>query len=361
MIFKNLSEYYEAAIHLSFGCMVILDEEGRILSFQSYLDQIPEKTCQLFIGKKWLDIFTPKDGSFKVFNKKELLARGGDKTKKLLTSYQKNVFIEWNFSLVDDSDSTVSGLLGAGTEVTKHIELEQQLLHADRLATVGQLAAGIAHEINGPLNNILGYAQLSAKQEDLPEQVYHDLDNIIRFSLHAREVVKKVMLFSRQVPPKHNEIDLNEVIKESLYFIEPLCRHNEINVECRLEDALPRIIGDFSQLRQVVVNLMVNSAQAISDNGGKIIVKTSWQPNDHVKVSINDTGLGMSSKTLEQCFMPFFTTKDVDQGTGLGLAVVHGIIKSHNGTITAESIIGEGSSFRISFPLGTDKGVQCDG
>jgi len=361
MIFKNLSEYYEAATHLSFGCIVVLDDDGRILSFQSFLDQIPEKFSNRFIGEKWLDIFSPRDESFEVFNKKELLAGGREKTKKLLTSFQKNTFIEWNFSVIDDSDSTVSGILGAGTDVTKHIELEQQLFHADRLATVGQLAAGIAHEINGPLNNILGYAQLSAKQEDLPEQVYHDLDNIIRFSLHAREVVKKVMLFSRQVPPKHNEIDLNEVIKESLYFIEPLCRNNDIDVECRLEENLPRIIGDFSQLRQVVVNLMVNSAQAISDKGGKIIVGTSSQINDPVVVSIKDTGTGMSAETLEQCFMPFFTTKDVDQGTGLGLAVVHGIIKSHNGTITAESIIGEGSCFRISFPLSTDKGAQCDG
>ncbi|MCP4719405.1 MAG: PAS domain S-box protein [Desulfobacteraceae bacterium] len=360
MIFKNLSEYYEAALHLSFGCVVILDDHGKILNFQSYLDQIPEKTSRRFIGKKWLDVFSPKDESFEVFNKEELVAGQRGKAKKILTSFQKSLFIEWNFSLVDDSDSTASGILGAGIDVTKHIELEQQLLHADRLAKVGQLAAGIAHEINGPLNNILGYAQLSAKQEDLPEQVYHDLDHIIRFSLHTREVVKKVMLFSRQVKPKRNEIDLNQVIKESLYFIEPLCRQNKIETECLLDDLLPRITGDFSQLRQVVVNLMVNSAQAISDKGGKIIVKTSSQPRDRALISIKDTGMGMSSEILKKCFMPFFTTKDVDQGTGLGLAVVHGIIKSHNGRITAESILGEGSCFRISFPLSTDKGVLSD-
>jgi len=145
-----------------------------------------------------------------------------------------------------------------------------------------------------------------------------------------------------------------------MYFIEPLCRNNEIEVECLLEDSLPLISGDFSQLRQVVVNLMVNAAQAISDKGGKIILSTSSGPNDRVIVSIRDTGVGMPPETLEQCFMPFFTTKEVDEGTGLGLAVVHGIIKSHDGTITAESILGEGSCFRISFPLSTDKGAQLD-
>ncbi len=363
MLFQNITDFYKAAIQLTSGCVVALDAKGRILGFDSYLKRITQKRIDDFIGESWFDIFAPVKMEIhsQAYSKNEILQNHkAGHTQKVLTVYKNNLFIEWNFLTVKNSDTTSAGILGVGIDVTKHIELEQQLLHADRLATVGQLAAGIAHEINGPLNNILGYAQLSVKQEDLPEQVYHDLDNIIRFSLHAREVVKKVMLFSRQVPPKHNEIDLNKVISESLYFVEPLCNQSLIDIDCRLEESLPPLIGDFSQLRQVVVNLMVNAVQAIPGKKGKINISTSSEPGDRVCLSIKDTGLGMSSETLEQCFMPFFTTKEIDQGTGLGLAVVHGIIKSHNGTITAESILGEGSCFRISFPLNTDKGVQHD-
>jgi len=351
MSFKNIKDYHKAVIKITVGCVVALDPTGRILEFDSYMDKISKKDGASFIGESWLSIFVPMKNE-KIFQNTKTA-----QPQKIVASYKNDLFVEWNFL----TDNTSKNILGVGIDVTRHIELEQQLQHADRLATIGQVAAGIAHELNGPLNNILGYAQLSSKQQDLPEQVYQDLDNIIRFSLHAREVVKKVMLFSRQVPPGHEIVDLNKVIKESLYFIEPLCTKNNVEIQCNLFENLPRIIGDFSQLRQVAVNLMVNSAQAISGKKGKISISTSSEPGDHICLSIKDTGLGMSSETLEQCFMPFFTTKEIDQGTGLGLAVVHGIIKSHNGTITAESILGEGSCFRISFPWDIAKGAQSDG
>ena len=359
MLFKKIENFHDTVIQMTFACVVSLDKSGDILEFHSYLDKISPKIGKSLIGKSWDEIFVPeKKGKFsKNYFKDAVFKKGGaNQTPKILTSYKNELFIEWNFLTVVESNDSTAGILGVGIDVTRHIELEQQLHHADRLATVGQLAAGVAHELNGPLNNILGYAQLSSKQQDLPEQVYQDLDNIIRFSLHTREIVKKVMLFSRQLPPGHENIDLNKVIKESLYFTEPLCRQEKIEIQCEFDENLPEMKGDFSQLRQVIVNLVVNAAQAMPEKGGEIILQTLAESKDRIAIIIRDTGTGMSPETLEQCFMPFFTTKDVDQGTGLGLSVVHGIIKSHNGVITAHSTLGKGSRFHMAFPARPGKG-----
>jgi signal transduction histidine kinase len=357
---KKISSFYDTFIQLSFGCLAQLNDVGSIISFDSYIDQIPEEVSNTFVGQRWEDIFIPVDERYRKFKLSALIDASSQEPLKILTVYNETIYIEWKFLLNTDSNSSqdIYRLLGAGIDVTRHIELKQQLQHADRLATVGQLAAGIAHEINGPLNNILGYAQLSSKQQDLPEQVYQDLDNIIRMSLHAREVVKKVMLFSRQVTPKHDRIQINKVIRDSLYFTEPLCRQNELKILTKLDEKLPCIVGDFSQLRQVVVNLIVNSAQAMPDHGGMINIETHYENSGNVLLTIQDTGTGMTPETLNQCFLPFFTTKNVDEGTGLGLSVVHGIIQAHNAEIDVESRVKKGSKFTISFPTVTECGEK---
>lgn len=228
-------------------------------------------------------------------------------------------------------------------------DLQQQLHHAERLATVGQLAAGIAHELNGPLTNILGYAQLASKNEDLPEQVYSDLDNIVRLALHAREIVKKVMLFSRQMPPKREPLCLNKVVRDGLYFTEPLVARSCVETRCHLEDSLPQILGDASQLRQVLVNLVVNAVQAMPE-GGIITITTARDPRG-VTLRVQDTGTGMDSHTRENCFNPFFTTKDIHEGTGLGLSVAQGIVEAHDARISVRSQSGKGACFSVFFPL----------
>ena len=350
MLLKNIKNFYSDIIQMTVACVASLDNSGIILEFHSNLDGIPAKTGSAFIGKPWSGIFVPE--------KNRRLAEDFFKDKtgvphpapKIRTSYQNKFFLEWHFIKKAASDSTPETILAVGTDITRHMELEQQLQHADRLATVGQLAAGVAHELNGPLNNILGYAQLSSKQQDLPQQVYQDLDNIVRFSLHAREIVKKVMLFSRQVPPKHDRVCLNEVIRESLYFIEPLCHKNNIRITCVLDDDLPRLQGDFAQLRQVVVNLLVNAVQAMPDGHGDVTITTGQKgPGDKLTMTILDTGAGMTEETLSRCFDPFFTTKDIEAGTGLGLSVVHGIIKAHNADIDVTSREREGTCFTVTF------------
>ena len=226
--------------------------------------------------------------------------------------------------------------------------LQKQLRHADRLATIGQLSAGVAHELNEPISSILGFAQLIEKNPKLPKQTKQDLEKITKASLHAREVVKKLMIFARQMPPQKTRVNLNQVVKEGLYFLESRCAKEGIEVVRFLPPNLPEIIADPSQMTQVLVNIVVNAIQAMP-NGGILRIMTE-DSGKNILLSIEDTGFGMSEKVKRKIFLPFFTTKDIGQGTGLGMAVVHGIIAAHGGNIEVESKVGCGTKFEIRLP-----------
>ncbi len=227
--------------------------------------------------------------------------------------------------------------------------LQEQLRHADRLATIGQLSAGVAHELNEPIGSVLGYSQLIYKHPDLPSQIKQDAEKIMKASLHAREVVKKLMLFARQTPPKKIRVNLNRVVEEGLYFLESRCEKEGIKVVCSLSENLPEVTADPAQLTQVLVNLVVNSIQAMP-KGGELTVQTKAL-NESVLLIVKDTGVGMSENVMNKIFLPFYTTKDVGRGTGLGLAVVHGIVTSHEGAIHVTSKEGQGTTFKIQLPL----------
>jgi signal transduction histidine kinase len=227
--------------------------------------------------------------------------------------------------------------------------LHGQLIHADRLATIGQLAAGVAHELNEPLGSILGFAQLAEKCPGLPEQAQRDIGRIVSASLHAREVIKKLLVFARQMPHSVARIRLNQVVEDGLYFLEARCSKAGIEIVRDLADDVPDINADPAQLNQVLVNLVVNAVHAMPD-GGTLTVRIR-AGDDDVAFVVEDTGTGMSEDILDKIFLPFFTTKQVDEGTGLGLAVVHGIVTAHSGVIDVESRPGKGSRFTVRLPV----------
>jgi signal transduction histidine kinase len=233
--------------------------------------------------------------------------------------------------------------------------LKEQIRHADRLATIGQLAAGIAHELNNPLADILGFAQLATNTPDLPEQTYEDLVKIVKSALYAREVIKKILFFSRQPQLKQTTTNLNDLVKDWLGFIQPRCAQNNIRLSLELYRALPDICGDPSQLNQVLVNLVVNAIHAMPD-GGRLTIRTHAD-DESVYLAVLDTGTGIDAQIRDKIFLPFFTTKEVDKGTGLGLSVVYGIVKEHGGEISVETQVGRGSQFIIQFPSGAG---PCD-
>lgn len=227
--------------------------------------------------------------------------------------------------------------------------LQKQLMHADRLATIGQLAAGVAHELNEPLSSILGFAQLLKRDPAMPESGRHDVERIVAASLHAREIIKKLLLFARQTPTFKGPVGLNQVIVGAIDLFKHQFEKEEIELSCRLCSQMPMLAADAGQLLQVLVNLVVNAVQAMP-RGGRLTIETQVQ-DGHVACSVQDTGVGMTEEVLDRLFVPFFTTKEVNQGTGLGLPVVHGIITSHGGTIEVASTPGAGTKFTIRLPL----------
>jgi two-component system NtrC family sensor kinase len=234
--------------------------------------------------------------------------------------------------------------------------LQDQLRHADRLATIGQLAAGVAHELNEPLGNILGFAQLAKKCPGLPKQAEQDVEKISTASLYAREVVKKLLMFAHQMPPQKKKINLNQLVEEGLSFFESRCAKEKIEIVCSFSPDLPEVAVDPAQLNQVLVNLVVNALQAMP-GGGRLTIRT-LTGQDHISLMVEDTGTGMSEEILRKIFTPFFTTKDVGQGTGLGLPVVHGIVTSHGGSVKVESKVNQGTRFKIQLPVTESQNIK---
>lgn len=230
-------------------------------------------------------------------------------------------------------------------------KLQVQLQHVERLAFVGELSAGIAHELNEPLARILGFAQLIKKAGNLNDQQTEDIDRIVKASLYTREIIKKLMIFSRQMPQQITRVNLNEIIANILYFIDVRFQSTGIKLKTRLDDALPAIKGDEVQMSQVLVNLITNAVHAMP-NGGDIAVETKVKEK-FVSLVVRDTGSGMTQEVKQKIFEPFFTTKPVGQGTGLGLSVVKGIIDAHRGKILVNSSPGKGTKFEILLPLRT--------
>jgi len=268
-------------------------------------------------------------------------------------------FLKEERSLIDAVARQVALVIERREGEEDKLKLYAQLRHADRLATIGMLAAGVAHELNEPVGNILGFAQLAKKCSDVPTSARKDIEKIETASLQARDIIQKLLVFARQRPPEKTRVNLNHVVQDSLFFFEARCAKEGVELIRTLSPNLPDITADPAQLNQVLVNLVVNALQSIP-GGGRITVETRFGDNS-VYLVVADTGTGMSKQVLEKIFVPFFTTKDVGQGTGLGLPVVHGIVAAHGGSIDVESKEGHSTRFEIRLPIGTSRNTEENG
>jgi signal transduction histidine kinase len=269
------------------------------------------------------------------------------------TSHLKTPFLPEEKNLLKIVASQLSRYINRVFVEQEKEKLKMQLQHAERLAFVGELSAGIAHELNEPLGKILGFAQLLKKAGDLNNQQSEDIERIVKASLYTREIIKKLMIFSRQMPQQITSVNLNTVVSNILYFIDVRFQSKGIQIIKQLDHNLPPIQADAVQMSQVLVNLITNAIHALS-NGGKVTVITK-QKGNHVSLTVKDSGTGMPAEVRKKIFEPFFTTKAVGQGTGLGLSVVHGIVESHNGHIAVNSVPGKGSKFEIRLPIKQSK------
>ncbi len=265
-------------------------------------------------------------------------------------------FLKEEQRLLDEVARQVSLIVDRKETAAEQDRLHAKLQHADRLATIGQLAAGVAHELNEPLGGILGFAQLLAKTSGLSRQAKADITKIETAALHAREIIRHLMTFARQTPPRDSRVNVNRLVKESAGIWLPRCEAEGVRVEYAFDERIPDIVADDGQLRQVVTNLVVNAVQAMP-HGGTLRIETAHE-EEWIRLAVRDTGTGIPPHVLPRIFDPFFTTKDVDQGTGLGLAVVHGIIAGHQGKLAVESDPGHGTRITIRLPLNRPHDVR---
>ncbi len=228
---------------------------------------------------------------------------------------------------------------------------EDELLHARNLASIGQLAAGVAHEINNPLGTIMLYSDILNREVPPDSTIKDDLQMISREAARCKEIVTALLNFARQSRVMAQETDVNSVIRELARDLERLPLYESVVIVQKLEPNLPIIQADPTQLRQVLVNLANNAAEAMP-NGGTLTFATSLDPaGDRVRISVEDTGIGIPPENIPKLFTPFFTTKPIGRGTGLGLAITYGIIKMHRGQITVQSEVGKGTRFTVILPV----------
>jgi PAS domain S-box-containing protein len=249
--------------------------------------------------------------------------------------------------LIGKEDQVIGRLL-IFTDLTERVNLEDQLMQAEKLSSIGLLAAGVAHEVNTPLAVITSNAQMLMRQMEPDDPRARTLDKIIAQAFRASEIANNLLKFSRVGGSECSDLDVNRVISESLSLVDPMLKAARISVHAQLKPSLPPISGNTGKLQQVFMNLIINARDAMP-RGGELTITTEAE-NSTVHVEVSDNGMGIPAEHLNKIFDPFFTTKATSRGTGLGLAVTYGIIQEHSGSIQVDSVVGRGTTFRLEFP-----------
>jgi PAS domain S-box-containing protein len=234
-------------------------------------------------------------------------------------------------------------------DITERKKMEQQILKADRLASMGQLSAGVAHEVNNPLGLILGYTQLLLQDEPEETQRFKDLKIIEKHTKNCKKIVEDLLKFTRSSETRMQPFEVNELITEVVQVVEHQFESTHVTIGLELGD-IPMCTGDEEKLKQVIMNLLMNAQQAIDGKGHILITTTHDRTKGETLITVTDTGAGMAPEILDKIFDPFFTTKPTGEGTGLGLSVSYGIVQEHGGEIRVESTPGSGTTFTVMLP-----------
>ena len=237
-------------------------------------------------------------------------------------------------------------------ERTKELaEMQAHLFEAEKLASLGKLAAGVAHEINNPLGSILIYSHLLLEDADKKSPHYENLKKVVKETSRCKDIVKSLLEFARPKEPEMSLININEIVETSLSIMERQVLFQNIRLKKMYASPLPKIVADSAQLQQVFINIILNAAEAMNGNGVLTLSSSLSKEGSYIEVKFSDTGPGIKEEDKKRLFEPFFSTKEVGKGTGLGLAISYSIIQKHQGTIEVKSEAGKGSTFTVKIPV----------
>ncbi|HOR01064.1 MAG TPA: ATP-binding protein [Anaerolineae bacterium] len=339
-------EWLETFDALSDG-VFLHDRQGNILRANRALARLAGRPFDQIIGRPWFEIIATAPGL-----RERCAASARSATAPGALEYD----------LADEGQRTLHvtvSRLAEGDEFCVHVvrdvtqerALQAQLTQAEKLAAIGEMLSGVAHEINNPLTTIIGFSEL-LQDADVPDAVRADLKRILRQAKRSSRIVQSLLTFARQSRMQVAEVDVNALLELTLEFLEPQLEGGGIDVVLDLDPCLPRTLADAGQLQQVFLNLLSNAMQAMAAVQGEhtLRLETRTTPTE-LRIAVHDSGPGIAHELLRRVFDPFFTTKRVGEGTGLGLSICYGIVREHGGRIWAESEPGHGATFFVELPL----------
>jgi two-component system NtrC family sensor kinase len=350
---KLLKEFNESIIESINVGLLAVDLDGRVTRLNSALEHILDLRRDAAVGKLVEDLFSEDFAD----TLKQVLGKDGWRLKEIRNIYKLHTATRGNRTLVlnialaplqDGQGQT--GALVVLEDVTARISLEEQLQQREKLSSIGLLAAGVAHEVNTPLTGVSSYTQMLLGMLNENDPKHALLQKVRTQAERATNIVNNLLNFSRTgSATEFAEINVARVLDDTLQLLEPQLRRSQIEIVRSYEKDAPEAYANAGKLQQVFTNLILNARDAIPD-GGQIIVSTGTAEDGSLVAEISDTGIGIAPENVAKIYDPFYTTKGVGQGTGLGLAVSYGIIQEHTGRISVDSTPGRGTTFRITLP-----------
>ena len=360
---RQSEERYRSLVYSARDAIFTLSPEGVITSLNPAFEAITGWKCEEWVGKSFTSIVHPDDQTLAVSNFKRMMAGELAPVHELRIRTKKDTFVSGEFTITPQRlRDRVVGMIGIARDITERKKLEENLRQAQKMESLGTLAGGIAHDFNNILAIILGHASLHKRHESTPEKFSQSIEAIVSATNRGAGLVRQLLTFARKADTLVEPIELNETIRDLLKLLHETFPKTVL-IETDLAPDLPPISGDSTQINQVLINLCVNARDAMPA-GGKLMIVTKMMSGSSVRqrfpeasahayeqIVVTDTGFGMDEATRSRIFEPFFTTKERGKGVGLGLAVVFGIISSHNGFIYVDSSRGKGTAFHILFPV----------
>ncbi|HUV49991.1 MAG TPA: ATP-binding protein [Anaerolineae bacterium] len=358
---KRCDERYRSLVESAEDFIFTVDDSGHFRSLNTFTAAFFGGTPSQFIGQPLSNLFSKEVAEKQLGIIKHVFQVG--KTVRddfMVTTGKHQVLLNANFMPHKDEKGNVRSVLCIAKDITESKKLENQLVNTEKLASMGTLAAGVAHEINNPLGIILGFTDLLLEKCEKNSQGYQDLKTIEHHGLHCKAVVENLLRFARHGEGLYEHCDINESIRNIMDVVKHSLDMNDIELRLSLAPDLPEVKGDLRQMQQVILNL-VNNATAAMKNGGILWISSVLDAdNEKVFVIVRDNGHGILLEYMDKIFDPFFTTKSEGEGTGLGLSVSHGIVTKYEGTISCESNTAssdnnsKGTTFTITLRIKQD-------
>ena len=347
---RELKEYNESILESLDSGIVVLDLDGRIVRWNRAMESLDGRRRLAVLGRT-LDAVFPSAflealrGSLVVGDHEEI---AHIYKLHLPSADGRSLMVNVSIAPFQNSPGDRVGTILILDDVTARVRLEEQLQHAEKMASVGLLAAGVAHEVNTPLAGISSYTQLLRGQLEEADPRQQVLEKIEKQSFRAAKIINGLLNFSRSSGTEFERVDVNKAVQDVLSLVEHQLDGSRIRVRRELAESLPSVRGNENRIQQVFFNLILNARDAMP-SGGWLTLATSCT-EDTVIVEVKDTGHGIRREHIRRIYDPFFTTKGIGQGTGLGLSVSYGIVQEHGGAIFVDSTPGQGTTFQVALP-----------